>query len=107
MLKKARRLIVKPNRWTQHTSARNSAGEPVWDRSPNAVCWCAAGAVRNINSSPGDIYNIFTYLHNAAIFYDSLPSIISVNDAINDPNAHTKVLECFDIAIMNAEAVGE
>jgi hypothetical protein len=31
--------------WTQRVSARNALGECVSHASPNAVCWCADGAL--------------------------------------------------------------
>jgi hypothetical protein len=37
--------ISPPGAWTQGYYARNAAGNPVTSTAPEAVCWCAAGAI--------------------------------------------------------------
>lgn len=42
---KAYELLDSPERWTQFVPARNSAGEVVKAKAPDAVCWCIMGAI--------------------------------------------------------------
>jgi hypothetical protein len=41
----ARELLDEPHHWTQRTYARDLHGAPTDYRGPNAVCFCALGAV--------------------------------------------------------------
>ena len=45
VLRAAREKIAVPERWTQGTFARQKEGNPIGPLEPNAVCWCALGAV--------------------------------------------------------------
>lgn len=37
-------LLNSPEKWTKRTMARNSKNEKTFPRSPEACCWCLAGA---------------------------------------------------------------
>lgn len=43
-------LLAVPERWTRNVSARNANGVPVCPTSPDAVCWCVAGAITRVYS---------------------------------------------------------
>jgi hypothetical protein len=45
VLVRVRRLLDKPDAWTQGAEARNAAGIRVEPHSPQAVHWCLEGAV--------------------------------------------------------------
>lgn len=44
-LRAARELIAKPGGWTQEFFARNASGERTNKFGPDAVCFCAYGAI--------------------------------------------------------------
>lgn len=99
VLREARRLIAEVG-WTQGTFARNAGGADVSPRSPQATCFCAAGAIIRANdgcdmgfSSPG---------------ISAVEHVIDERwiDAWNDREERTRdeVLAAFDRAIQLAEA---
>lgn len=45
ILSAAADLIEQPGKWQQHAWATNAAGEYVDDTDPDAVCFCASGAI--------------------------------------------------------------
>lgn len=45
ILKKVRSLLSKRNNWIPHTMAKNEEGLAVLSKSPEAVKWCAVGAI--------------------------------------------------------------
>lgn len=51
ILRDAADLIEPPGRWTRGTLARDEHGLPVAAESPDAVCWCALGAVQRVASA--------------------------------------------------------
>lgn len=56
-------LIAKPGAWTQGAFARTSNGTQVGSTHPEAVCWCAAGAINraafDANSRVNDAHIVF------------------------------------------------
>lgn len=74
-------LISDPAKWTQNVCARNSFGEPVVETHPDAICWCAAGAISYFtkvekvakwHEKYSNIKEVFKQQHNQ--------DIIEVND---------------------------
>ena len=53
MLRKARAKIAMPCAWTQRASARAVDGSSVWPGDRRAVCWCALGALRQVEIEAG------------------------------------------------------
>ncbi len=49
VLRAAADLIEPPGRWTQRFSARDVKGSPAGPTSPEAVCWCAYGALMKVS----------------------------------------------------------
>lgn len=100
-LKAARRVIEKPENWTQGRLAKDSNGYEVCEASSTAVCFCAVGALRKVKySSFGSdsvaFSEVFEYLRNFT------PNSEPIS-YFNDSNPHSKVLELFDKAISAAE----
>ena len=92
-LQAARDLITDPNKWTQFAVARNSGNQITLASSPDAVCWCAFGALQYTYSRDQefrDLLNIMTYLDS---FMNGSVGIY------NDTHTHKEVLAAFDRAI--------
>jgi hypothetical protein len=53
ILKRARKLIEDPARWTRAAFARDPAGNPLGWSDSAAVCWCSMGALYAISSDFG------------------------------------------------------
>lgn len=101
-LAKARDLIKDPNRWTRNMYARDRTGNYASPNSPDAICWCAIGAVHHVfgtrpqtqSEMTDEQMKAFTALVNTAtLMHDTLP------DRVNDRLGHAAVLELFDRAI--------
>lgn len=88
--------------WTQTVCARNADGKPVNPKSPEAVCWCAVGALVAAESTFGNI--AFTgavdALLNASPDVENdmpFPDIYAVNDFVIRSQA--EAIAWFDRAI--------
>jgi len=93
----ARELLSDPVRWTKGRMARDAAGERAYSRSPEAVCWCAAGALNKVSSAWG-------VQEAQGILFASVSGkgIAAFND---DPTTtHADILAAFDRAIAAAKA---
>lgn len=98
-LEAARALLARG--WTQNVCARNEKGEGVGSRAPEAVCWCALGAINAVTSSSFEGAAV-----RAAVYQAILDSVRSRHPFLdlsgwNDrPNrTQEEVLELFDAAI--------
>lgn len=89
-LEAARDLISDPKRWTTGYFAKKADGEITASRKPDAVCWCASGAVNRIC---GDNYPLGQQVTNA------LALVMGIVVDFNDNSPHEDVLAAFDIAI--------
>lgn len=98
----AKKRIEKPENWTTHVLARNSAGMSVESWSFEAICWCSIGAV---SKAPDTKYTqksaCYKYLEQAI----STNSDTSISD-FNDTHTHAEVMEMWDKAIALAVADG-
>lgn len=54
ILKAAKQLISTPERWTKGFYARDKEGNTVRVSYPEAVCWCAEGALFAVTSDYAD-----------------------------------------------------
>jgi hypothetical protein len=97
VLKAARAKITDPNKWTRGVNARDSSGLECFAHKPEAVCWCAQGAVLSIDSSYGSQQISFIFLKKAAL----LLGYVDWTD-LNDKADHETVLKMFDMAIGEA-----
>ena len=93
LLQKARALIEDPAHWTQGALARDSAGNEVFPNSPQAVCFCAEGALACAFEGTFDLKE------RAGRYLD-----IETEKPLwtfNDSHTHEEVLNAFDKAIAN------
>jgi hypothetical protein len=93
-LREARALIERG--WTQGHFARDEDGYPEHEGSPDAVCWCAMGAMSA--ADPNDKYGLYGALSHA--IGDEMVGMW--NDRIGRTKA--EVLAAFDKAIALAES---
>ncbi len=82
-LVKARALIEDDRRWTKGVEARMASGSECSPTSPDAVCFCACGALKAVDAP------------NAA--YKALAVAIASE---NDKEGHRAILRAFDRAIL-------
>lgn len=52
-------LIEADGAWTQGSNARNAKREKVRFSAPDAICWCADGAILRINGEHGPANDFF------------------------------------------------
>ena len=90
VLTKARDLISSPERWTQGASARSANGCPVRVSCPDAVSWCALGAIEKAAGNRNEWLDEMAKLRAVVG-----SSIIRFNDF----HTHAEVLAAFDKAI--------
>lgn len=100
ILKAARKLIEKPENWTQGVYAKDNLDRGISPYSANAKCFCTVGA-------------LFRAGGNLSSFHGKLP--VKILDAfgvpnagemiwVNDSSTHSEVLDLFSKAIAAAEA---
>lgn len=98
LLREAADLISDRARWTQGCSAVSSRGDRVSVLSPDAVAWCASGAIRRLTDSPTDGGEALHFLDRAAREFGQ-PSVMTLNDTSN----HETVVLMFVRAIALSE----
>jgi hypothetical protein len=89
---KAHELIADPEHWTRHAYARNSDGLPTDPEAPDAVCWCALGAIHRCygyRPYDDDFRGIMTRYYQAVEDAYGDKSVVNVNDRAD---GHPKVL---------------
>lgn len=95
ILRAARELISDPARWTKGACARDRKGEPLYaGYDPQAVRWCAFGAVEKIGRTNRERFAAVDVLNKAS--YSWLP-------AVNDNEGREAVISVYDRAIALAE----
>lgn len=92
----ARELISAPERWTTGWYARDANHETTHSHSPDAVRWCAAGALIRSGGNAA----VFD-LVNAVVITKMLGGHMA---AVNDHFGHAAVLRMFDLAIETERA---
>ena len=108
VMEHARDLIARPNGWTQKTMARDSGGNSIASRRPDAVCFCAFGAVlRSVADKIKENYDVYSKVHFGA-------GIVALEELVenkpieswNDREGRTQaeVVALFDQAITNLKA---
>jgi hypothetical protein len=99
----ARSLIETPEKWTQGVGARSVFGDQRSALSPEAVCFCADGALYRAGEPDfgGPIYNLAVRALNRSLVGEGSPydpyNYIEFNDA--GDTTHADVLAMFDRAI--------
>lgn len=99
ILRVAREKISAPKHWTKGEYARDGHGKPVFSQSPDAVCWCARGAIYAADPDDKDRLS-HRFLREAIQEQAGHDSIVGFNDGTR----HDRVLAAFDRAIQLAEA---
>jgi len=102
-LKAARAKLLPRGAWTQDAFARDRDGNHVDSGAPNAVCWCAVGALRAVGDDDGT---------GRFALERELLGRRRINTEVtwfNDYAAKSKriVIRLFDRAIARAEAEAE
>lgn len=98
ILKEARALISDEKNWTQGAYARDTIGREVRVLGPEAMCFCALGALEKIMLG-GAMWSASYMLMKKEAGDDCL----AVSD-FNDTHNHAEVLALFDRAIARAES---
>lgn len=103
ILKDARKLISTPDKWTRGTYARDDGNAKVDVHSPQAVRFCAVGALRRASFNLHDFGD-----HSRA---KDILTNITVKRAktgivgYNDSSSYAEVLSLFDDAIAQTETL--
>lgn len=89
----ARAVIAKPENWTINALARDKHNEPTHANADDAVCFCAAGAIRKAVGSID--MNVIEALEEVLLDRGQDPNV----PTFNDRSTHAEVLALFDAAI--------
>jgi hypothetical protein len=93
----AKAKIQDPKNWCRSALAKDIDGEPLHQDSPNAVRWCAVGAL--LSSTPK------FYLREKSITF--LTESEQIEPAVvNNVEGHEAVMKMFDRAIKIAQTAG-
>lgn len=95
VLTKARELIADPDNWTQGEYARDARWRSVNPLHPEAVRWCAWGAMCRAKNTLAVDYDMGAFGRLAP----RGGSILSALMNFNDNSTHAEVLDLFDTAI--------
>lgn len=102
LLKAARNLISEPEHWTQGVEARDKDGKVIISTSPEAVKWCAYGAIWKFHEENEGVQIQAEELLRSCI-PDGCPSLLKLNDC----HTHEEVLAVYDRAIVKAEQAND
>lgn len=94
-LVEARKLIEKPENWTQGAWARDCLGTPVPARSAEATCWCAEGAIGRASID----FVTKTRAERILVLKGYGGGYMEMPCAFNDTLDHANTLAAFDAAI--------
>lgn len=97
----ARKVIEKPENWTQGTMVRDIYGEAIFIHSSRAVCFCAMGALHKVIGDTSDEW--LNVVDDAAATLASAARVDTVA-GFNDIHTHAEVLALFDKAIETEKA---
>ncbi len=95
LLKEARKVIAKPDNWTQGANARDEYGDTVSTVSSDAVCWCWLGSLVRVSGGDDEA----RYTAQLALQEDLHGCITATNDS----HTHTEVMKAFDFTIARLE----
>ena len=121
LLIEARDLISEPGRWTQGVYACDALGYAIDWGSPEAVCWCATGAIckaaesiqehgkRRALIERATVELRIAIGHNGVTAFNDHRThaevLAAFDRAINDSHTHVEVLEMFDEAIEKSRSI--
>lgn len=98
-LKAARKLLTKPEHWTQGSYAKGPQGETRSLREPGVVCWCLKGALLHVRDGHETIMDAVLELE--ATMNSDYMSVIEYNDYIT--RTHEDILNLLDETINRLE----
>lgn len=101
VLRAAKAKIAARKNWCKGTQAKNSRGDGVPARHPDACKWCVEGALRFVTHGQGQPFIDSLRLMSSAVGTD----VHVFND--RDGRKHSEIMEAFDKAIALAEGGGE
>lgn len=96
-LRAARKLIADPSKWTKGWFARDAKGVMASLDDPQAVCFCAIGAIAATSATDSETVQALTRQAMARGF----ASVPDFND--HETTSHADVLALFDAAIAERE----
>jgi hypothetical protein len=103
-LKKARRLISKPEKWCKKTAAKNKEGGCVSELSNSAYSFCILGAFSRTSPDTQSYNSAINNFIAANIKSLTYPNKIGVEDFNDRPERkHSEVLKAMDKAVKLAE----
>ncbi len=101
-LRDAYELIKDEDRWTQGMIARDAHGDQVLPWAPEAVRWCASGAVLSFPCSFTET-DALVEAANALFPQFRLPKDFHNVVEVNDMLGHAAILQVFEKAIVELE----
>lgn len=96
VLRKAVVLLRPPEAWTQGRAARDASLQSVAPESPDAVCWCALGAVQAISPGSGEATRLRTRAYWLLGGVIGSRALVNWNDA--PERTHAEVIQAFEKA---------
>lgn len=101
VLEEARSLIASEDRWTKGWYAMNANGRSCLPTAPEAVCWCAEGALAKAS---GVLYRTWTNSSDDTLLWKSVRHASEQQGfdspyELNDCSSHADVLRMLDDAI--------
>lgn len=105
ILRKARKLIEKPEQWTQKAFARTADGAPCDEHATVAVSFCVVGALRRAIGQQHQYGEQWDKYIAAREFVHAAVMVGQFSEWNDKPSrTHPEVLAAFDKAIALAEA---
>ena len=101
ILKAAKARIADKKHWCQRTLARTARGRGVHPCDPEAVSWCAVGAIYSVDG--GNV--LIGLLAEASKSIFGLP-VAKVNNDTDKEYAHACIMDIYDHAIGQAQYYG-
>jgi hypothetical protein len=104
LLTDAREIVKDIDRWTQGTSARDSAGQRVHPARKVATCFCTGGVIENLcqRDEYAGMFNRAANVLTAAANKMGHNDYVELNDNAARPKdeVHRQVIRMFDMAIV-------
>jgi hypothetical protein len=116
VLRGARELLSDPKRWAKKWFAKGSLGFDCDALSPDAVCWCVAGAIERVAAGRSQAYREAIGAFVAANHIelprtteddeerDELQGMLDSIGGYNDESEHAAIVRSLEAAIAAAEA---
>lgn len=99
ILRGARELLAKPERWTKGESARDAWGKPISAFSTQATCFCLIGALYRAGGSLTEIVSI----RKALQLLKTIGSLRSLAAFSDEQATHADILALLDRGIEQLE----